>query len=35
MVTLQLRQLEVPPGRRLLIRDVDWIGWNDRLSLPK
>jgi Uma2 family endonuclease len=25
MVTLQLRQLEVPPGQRLLIRDVDWL----------
>ncbi|MBE9077427.1 Uma2 family endonuclease [Romeria aff. gracilis LEGE 07310] len=24
MVTLQLRQLEVPPGRRLLLRDVSW-----------
>lgn len=24
MVTLQLRQLDVPPGQRLLIHDVDW-----------
>ncbi|NJL57047.1 Uma2 family endonuclease [bacterium] len=24
MVTLQLRQLTVPPGQRLLIRDLDW-----------
>lgn len=24
MVTLQLRQLDVPPGQRLLLRDVSW-----------
>lgn len=24
MVTLQLRQLDVPPGQRLLIRNLDW-----------
>ncbi|MBD2578911.1 Uma2 family endonuclease [Oscillatoria sp. FACHB-1406] len=24
MVTLQLQQLDVPPGQRLLIREVDW-----------
>lgn len=24
MVTLQLRQLDVPPGQRLLVREVDW-----------
>ncbi len=24
MVTLQLRQLDVPPGQRLLIHDLDW-----------
>ncbi|WP_229425868.1 hypothetical protein [Lusitaniella coriacea] len=24
MVTLQLQQLHVPPGQRLLVRDVDW-----------
>ena len=24
MVTLQLRQLHVPPGQRLLIEDVTW-----------
>ncbi|NER92319.1 MAG: Uma2 family endonuclease [Symploca sp. SIO1B1] len=23
-ITLQLRQLDVPPGQRLLVRDVDW-----------
>lgn len=24
MVTLQLRQLDVPPGQRLLLHDVSW-----------
>jgi Uma2 family endonuclease len=24
-ITLQLRQLDVPPGQRLLVRDVDWL----------
>jgi Uma2 family endonuclease len=24
MVTLQLRQLDLPPGQRLLVHDVDW-----------
>jgi hypothetical protein len=24
MVTLQLRQLDVPPGQRLVVRDLPW-----------
>lgn len=24
MVTLQLRQLDIPPGQRLLLHDVGW-----------
>ncbi|NES21748.1 MAG: Uma2 family endonuclease [Symploca sp. SIO3E6] len=31
-VTLQLRQLDVPPGQRLLVRDVDWSEFEAILS---
>lgn len=29
MVILQLRQLDVPPGQRLLLHDVSWAGFVD------
>ncbi len=32
MVTLQLRQLDVPPGQRPLIHDVDWSEFEARYS---
>jgi len=32
MVTLQLRQLTVPPGQRLLIEDVDWAEFEQILA---
>jgi Uma2 family endonuclease len=32
MVTIQLRQLEVPPGQRLVLRDVSWAEFNAILA---
>ncbi|WP_293104673.1 hypothetical protein [Moorena sp. SIOASIH] len=32
MVTLQLRQLSVPPGQRILLTDVSWSTFEDILQ---
>lgn len=32
MVTLQLQQIDIPPGQRLFIHDIDWSALEEILA---